>query len=130
MLSHRAPNLAAGLGYRTVYWSVDPRDWDPATTTQDIINRVLNAPGLKPGGIILMHVNSPNERYALDSVIAGLEKRGYTIVPLSQLLRWADRANSVRIAGVGGQRGSTSKRAKALTMCSRMAYWWASEGST
>lgn len=78
--------LAAGLGYRTVYWSIDPRDWDPATTTQDIINRVLNAPGLRPGAIILMHVNSPNERYALNSVITGLEQRGYAIVPLSQLL--------------------------------------------
>ncbi len=79
--------LAAGLGYRTVNWSIDPRDWDPTTTTQDILNRVLNSSSLKPGAIILMHVNSPNERYALDSVITGLEQRGYAIVPLSQLLR-------------------------------------------
>ena len=80
-------HLAAGLGYRTIYWSIDPRDWDQATTTQDIINRVLNAPGLKPGAIILMHVNSPHEAEALDSVITGLEQKGYSIVPLSQLLR-------------------------------------------
>lgn len=79
--------LAAGLGYRTIMWSIDPRDWDSATTTQDIINRVLNSPNLKPGAIILMHFNSPNERYALDSVIVGLEQRGYSIVPLSQLLQ-------------------------------------------
>lgn len=78
--------LAAGLGYRTVYWSIDPRDWDPTTTTEDIINRVLNGPGLKPGAIILMHVNSPNEQYALGAVITGLEQRGYSIVPLSQLI--------------------------------------------
>jgi peptidoglycan/xylan/chitin deacetylase (PgdA/CDA1 family) len=82
----RVRELAAGLGYRTVYWSIDPRDWDPATTTQDIVNRVLNAPGLRPGAIILMHVNSPNEQYALNTIIAGLEQRGYAIVPLSQLL--------------------------------------------
>lgn len=80
-------SLAAGLGYRTVYWSIDPRDWDPATATQDIINRVLHALGLKPGAIILMHVNSANEQYALDDVISGLEQRGYSIVPLSQLIR-------------------------------------------
>lgn len=80
-------SLAAGLGYRTVYWSIDPRDWDPATTTQDIINRVLHALGLKPGAIILMHVNSANEQYALDDVISGLEQRGYSIGPLSQLIR-------------------------------------------
>ena len=78
--------LAAGLGYRTVYWSIDPRDWDSTVTTQDIITRVLTAPGLKPGAIILMHFNSPNEQYALDSVITGLEQRGYSVVPLGQLL--------------------------------------------
>jgi peptidoglycan-N-acetylglucosamine deacetylase len=78
--------LAAGLGYRTVYWSIDPRDWDPTVTAEDILDRVLNGPGLKPGAIILMHVNSPNEQYALDGVITGLEDRGYSIVPLSQLL--------------------------------------------
>lgn len=79
--------LAARLGYRTIYWSIDPRDWDSATTVQDILNRVLNGPNLKPGAIILMHVNSPHEAQALPGVIAGLEQKGYTIVPLSQLLQ-------------------------------------------
>lgn len=79
--------LAARLGYRTVYWSIDPRDWDPAATAYDIISRVLYSPNLKPGAIILMHINSPNERYALTRVITGLEQRGYAIVPLSQLLQ-------------------------------------------
>jgi peptidoglycan/xylan/chitin deacetylase (PgdA/CDA1 family) len=79
--------LAAGLGYHTIMWSIDPRDWDPSTTVQDILNRVLNSPNLGPGAIILMHVNSVNEPYALDGVITGLQQRGYTIVPLSQLLK-------------------------------------------
>jgi peptidoglycan/xylan/chitin deacetylase (PgdA/CDA1 family) len=78
--------LAARLGYRTITWNIDPRDWDAATTKQDILNRVLNSPNLKPGAIILMHVNSPHEAEALDAVIAGLELRGYTIVPLSHFL--------------------------------------------
>ncbi|HEX8996256.1 MAG TPA: polysaccharide deacetylase family protein [Ktedonobacterales bacterium] len=79
--------LAAGLGYRTIMWNIDPRDWDANTTTQDILTRVLDSPNLGPGAIILMHVNSANEQYALDGVITGLQQRGYTIVPLSQLLR-------------------------------------------
>lgn len=79
--------LAARLGYRTIYWSIDPRDWDSATTTQDIINRVLDSPSLRAGAIILMHINSPHEAQALPSVIAGLEQKGYAIVPLSQLLQ-------------------------------------------
>lgn len=79
--------LAAHLGYRTIYWSIDPRDWDPAVTAQDILNRVLNSPNLKPGAIILMHVGSPHEAEALNGVITGLQQRGYAIVPLSELLR-------------------------------------------
>jgi peptidoglycan/xylan/chitin deacetylase (PgdA/CDA1 family) len=79
--------LAARLGYRTITWNIDPRDWDANTTAQDILNRVLNSPNLRPGAIILMHVNSPHEAEALDAVIAGLEERGYTIVPLSHFLR-------------------------------------------
>jgi peptidoglycan/xylan/chitin deacetylase (PgdA/CDA1 family) len=43
---------------------------------------VLNSPNLHPGAIILMHVNSANEGYALDKVITSLEQRGYAIVPL------------------------------------------------
>lgn len=78
--------LAARLGYRTILWSIDPRDWDTATTAQDILNRVLNSPNLKPGAIILMHVNSPHEAEALDAVISSLEQRGYSIVPLSHFL--------------------------------------------
>ena len=78
--------LAARLGYRTITWNIDPKDWDAATTAQDILDRVLNSPNLKPGAIILMHVNSPHEAEALDAVIVGLEQRGYTIVPLSHFL--------------------------------------------
>lgn len=79
--------LAAALGYRTILWNIDPRDWDSNTTAQNIIDSVLNSPNLGPGAIILMHVNSAHEAEALPSVITGLQQRGYTIVPLSQLLR-------------------------------------------
>jgi peptidoglycan-N-acetylglucosamine deacetylase len=78
--------LAARLGYRTILWSIDPRDWDSANSAQDIQNSILNSPNLKPGAIILMHVNSAHEAEALDGVITGLEQRGYAIAPLSQLL--------------------------------------------
>ncbi len=78
--------LAARLGYRTITWNIDPRDWDANTTAQDILTNVLDSPNLKPGAIILMHVNSPHEAEALDAVIAGIEQRGYRIVPLSYFL--------------------------------------------
>lgn len=78
--------LAARLGYRTIYWSIDPADWNSAHSAQYIEDNILNSPNLKPGAIILMHVNSAHEAEALPVVIAGLKQRGYAIVPLSQLL--------------------------------------------
>lgn len=83
---YQVRTLAAQLGYRTILWSIDPRDWDSANTAQDIQNSIFNSTALKPGAIILMHVNSAHEAEALDGVITGLEERGYAIVPLSQLL--------------------------------------------
>lgn len=80
-------NFAGGLGYDTILWNIDPRDWDPNTTVQDILNRVLNSPNLGPGAIILMHINSVNEPAALPQIITGLQNKGYELVPLSQLLR-------------------------------------------
>lgn len=79
--------LAARLGYRTITWDIDPRDWDSANTAEDIEKSVLDSPSLAPGAIILMHVNSAHEGEALATIIAGLKARGYTIVPLSQLLK-------------------------------------------
>ncbi len=78
--------LAARLGYRTILWNIDPRDWDSSNTKQDILNSIFNSPNLRPGAIILMHVNSAHEAEALDAVITGLQQRGYRIVPLSYFL--------------------------------------------
>ncbi len=79
-------NDAAKLGFRTVYWSIDTIDWDPNTTADQIVSRVLNSPNLKNGAIILMHAGSLHEPEALPRVIEGLRAKGYEIVPLSQLI--------------------------------------------
>ncbi|HEX9035464.1 MAG TPA: polysaccharide deacetylase family protein [Ktedonobacterales bacterium] len=79
-------NDAANLGFRTVYWSIDPVDWDPNVTADQIVSRVLNSPNLKNGAIILMHAGSLHEPEALPRVIAGLQAKGYGMVTLSQLI--------------------------------------------
>ncbi len=79
-------NDAAKLGFRSVYWSIDPVDWDPNTTADQIVSRILNSPNLKNGAIILMHAGSLHEPEALPRVIEGLRAKGYGIVPLSQLI--------------------------------------------
>lgn len=77
-------NAAAGIGYKTVTWSLDTIDWDDATTAADILNRVKSQ--LAPGKIILMHVGSLHEPEALPGVIAYIKSQGYSIVSLNQLL--------------------------------------------
>lgn len=76
--------LAARLGYRTIYWSIDPADWNSAHSEAYIEDNIFTH--LKPGAIILMHVNSAHETEALGTVIEGIEARGYAIVPLGQLM--------------------------------------------
>ena len=60
--------------------------WDPNTTADQIVSRVLNSPNLKNGAIILMHAGSLHEPEAPPRVIEGLRGKGYGIVPLSQLI--------------------------------------------
>ncbi len=73
---------AAGLGYKTILWSVDTVDWKrpPAET---ILNRVLGK--VHNGAIILMHPTEPTAQ-ALPELIFRLQGKGYTIKPVSDIL--------------------------------------------
>jgi peptidoglycan/xylan/chitin deacetylase (PgdA/CDA1 family) len=77
-------NLAAGLGYKTVLWSIDPRDWDDATSADAIYNTVTSQLG--SGKITLMHGGSLHEPEALPRVIDYIKSQGYVLVSLDQLL--------------------------------------------
>jgi polysaccharide deacetylase family sporulation protein PdaB len=73
------------LGYYCIQWDVDSLDWkdygiDP------IINSVVNNQHLGNGSIILCHNGAKYIKDALDSLITGLENKGYQIVPISQLI--------------------------------------------
>ncbi len=77
-------NTDADFGYRTVYWTIDPRDWDPNVTAQAILSTIKQ--NLQPGAIILMHAGSLYEPEALGPAIDYIRGQGYSIVPLSVLL--------------------------------------------
>lgn len=70
---------------KTVTWSIDTLDWS-GISAAEITQKVLN--NASPGAIVLMHVSSgaKNTKYALQGIIEGLKNKGYTIVPLSELL--------------------------------------------
>ena len=77
--------LAANLGYRTVYWTIDTIDWRDDATPASITDRGMNT--LSNGVIVLMHAGSTVEAQTLDGLIAKIEQRGYQIVTLTQLLQ-------------------------------------------
>ena len=74
--------VAAELGYKTILWTLDTIDWDrPAPTV--IIDRVVSR--IQNGAFVLMHPTEPTAQ-ALPLIIEQLQQRGYSIVPVSQIL--------------------------------------------
>ena len=81
--------LVAGLGYRSVRWTVDTMGWKGTSggiTRDEVVDRVMA--GLRPGAIVLMHVGSnPDDGSTLDAdalaeVISRIRDAGYTLVDL------------------------------------------------
>ncbi len=71
--------------YQTIQWDVDSLDWKEYGR-QELIDKVLLHKNLSPGSIVLLHNATKYTAGALDEVIKGLQQKGYTIVPISQLV--------------------------------------------
>ncbi|BBF45413.1 polysaccharide deacetylase [Lachnospiraceae bacterium KM106-2] len=76
---------ARSSNYHTIQWDVDSLDWKDYGV-ESIINKVTNHKHLGNGSIILMHNGAKYTLEALPGVIEGLQKKGYQIVPVSQLI--------------------------------------------
>jgi peptidoglycan/xylan/chitin deacetylase (PgdA/CDA1 family) len=80
--------LAAALGYRPFYWTVDSGDWREDATAAAVTGRVLN--GAVNGAIIVMHLDSARSAdtvaAALPAIVAGLRDRGFRLVTVSELV--------------------------------------------
>ncbi len=72
-------------GYYTIQWDVDSLDWKDYGT-ENIITTILNHKNLGNGSIILCHNGAKYTPDALGSVIEGLRKKGYELVPISELI--------------------------------------------
>jgi peptidoglycan/xylan/chitin deacetylase (PgdA/CDA1 family) len=71
---------AQELGDHTVLWSVDPADWQPGVTSDQLVQRVLAA--ARPGAIVLLHDGGGNRSAtvaALPAIIDGLRRLGLTL---------------------------------------------------
>lgn len=81
----RVRGLAAHLGYRTVYWTIDTLDWQTNATPESITKIVMDH--ITNGAIILMHAGSQIESETLDGLMTKLEQMGYQMVTVTQVLQ-------------------------------------------
>ena len=74
-----------GYGYFPIQWTVNSMDWKDYGP-DDIVKRVLDSDRLKNGAIILCHNGARCTPDALPKMIDGLSKKGYQVVPVSELV--------------------------------------------
>ena len=77
---------ARSMGFTTIQWDIDPRDWARPGSTAIYDNVITNA---HPGAIVIQHDGGGNRSEtlaALPQEIATLRRRGYTFVTVTQLL--------------------------------------------
>lgn len=85
----RVLRIAANLGYRSIYWTIDALDSvEPRKAPEFIIDRITSKSDAElDGAIILMHVGEKSTADALPPIIANLQGRGFHLVTISKLLQ-------------------------------------------
>lgn len=71
------------MGYYTIQWDVDSLDWKELSA-DEISSRVCRK--VKPGSICLFHNAALHTPEALPTIIENLQKDGYKIVPVSEII--------------------------------------------
>ncbi len=98
MMLFRAPygdynNMLVGTarecGYYTIQWNVDSLDWKDYGV-ESILSKTVENKKLGNGSILLFHVGAKYTMEALDKVIPELKKKGYEIIPVSELIYTGD----------------------------------------
>jgi peptidoglycan/xylan/chitin deacetylase (PgdA/CDA1 family) len=84
----RVNRLAASIGYRPIFWTVESGDWRVDSTAEGVAGRVLG--GARNGAIVVMHLESPRTADtvapALPAILDGLRERGYRLVTVTELI--------------------------------------------
>jgi polysaccharide deacetylase family sporulation protein PdaB len=76
-------DTCAEMGLYPIQWDVDSLDWKNLSA-QEIALRIVN--GTKNGSIILCHNNGLHTAEALPMIFSTLKNRGFTFVPISELI--------------------------------------------
>ena len=78
-------NVAKDCGYYTIQWDVDSLDWKDYGV-DSVIKTVTEHKHLGNGSILLCHNGAKYTAQALDTLITKLKEKGYTFVPVSELI--------------------------------------------
>ena len=78
-------NVAKDCEYYTIQWDVDSLDWKDYGV-DSVIKTVTEHKHLGNGSIILCHNGAKYTAQALDTLITKLKEKGYTFVPVSELI--------------------------------------------
>jgi peptidoglycan/xylan/chitin deacetylase (PgdA/CDA1 family) len=82
--SQRVIDLAKQADARVVMWSIDPKDWTPGRTAQQIAQAVLSH--IRPGSIVILHDGGGDRSAtiaALPAIIKGIRAKGLELVTLT-----------------------------------------------
>ena len=71
--------------YHVIQWDIDSLDWKEQGPEAEI-SQVLHHKHLGNGSIILFHNDTKYTPLVLDTIIKGLKKNGYELVPISELI--------------------------------------------
>lgn len=84
----RVRRIAASLGFRPIYWTVDSGDWTRDATAEGVYGRVMER--VVNGAIVVLHFDSPTSpastAVALPRLIDDLRAAGYTLVTVTRLV--------------------------------------------
>jgi len=76
---------AESLHYYAIQWNIDSLDWKNYGVEHEI-NQVVNHKNLSNGSIVLFHNDADFTPDALPQIIDGLRAKGYSFVPISDLI--------------------------------------------
>ncbi|NWJ44787.1 MAG: polysaccharide deacetylase family protein [Chloroflexi bacterium] len=84
----REQGIVNGLGYRSIFWTLDSLDSVGAPKSADFLVQRINGQtdAQLDGAIILMHIGAQTSAEALPLIIQKLQARGFKIVTVSQLI--------------------------------------------
>lgn len=79
--------MAQSMGYSTIFWSLAYVDWynDNQPTKEQAFDKLL--PRIHNGAVVLLHSTSQTNSEILDELLTKWEEMGYTIAPITELVK-------------------------------------------